>query len=118
MSSSITPAGRGAAGSKQSFAVLNQYKTRVLVDGAGRTQVIFHQTPVVTFNADRIQLNTGGWWTSSTKSRMNQASQEFGLGFRVFQKQGNWFADFEGAVLPFDSDRLELQCSSVRKGTA
>lgn len=108
MSSSSTTAGRGVAGHQPSFKVLGTHKTRVLQSPEGSTQVVFHQTPVVTFDAHRIALNTGGWRTRSSKVRMNQASQEFGLGFRVYQKQGAWFVKCDGQVHAFAEDRLEL----------
>lgn len=57
----------------------------------GRTIVRYHATDVVEFDADTIVLRTGGWWTSTTKLRLNQASHQFGLGYHVYSEGGNWY---------------------------
>ena len=92
------------------YQVLNGYKTRVLTNKE-KTRVFFHDTPVVTFNEKTIELNTAGWRTRSTKIRMNQASQEFGLGFRVYQKQKDWFVEYQNETKPFTTQRLIMNRS-------
>ena len=59
----------------------------------GVIYVTYHQTNVVAWDKDAstVTLNTGGWYTPTTKKRMNQASQQFGLGFHVFQKDFQWY---------------------------
>ena len=72
-----------------------------IYESNGFTVVRYHQTPVVRFNSMKVELNSGGWKTSTTKTRMNQASSQFNLGFRVFQKDFGWFVDLpngEGVV--------------------
>jgi hypothetical protein len=32
---------------------------------------------------------------------MNQASNQFGLGFRVYQKEWVWYVEYKGKVMPF-----------------
>lgn len=65
---------------------------RNIVRQNGVTQWIYHNTAVVTQNADKtIRLDSGGWLTATTRRAMNQASNENGLGFRVFQQKGEWF---------------------------
>jgi hypothetical protein len=90
------------------YGAVGDYQTKIQADASGKTQVIFYQTPVVTFDDQMIQLNTGGWWTRSTKVRMNQASQEFGLGYRVFQKKGEWFVAYQDNIRPFTEQQLTL----------
>ena len=58
------------------------------------TCVKYHQTDVVKFNEHEIILNSNGWTTATTKARMNQTSNQFGLGFQVYQKDFNWFVDW------------------------
>ncbi len=67
----------------------------------GMTCVRFHATEVVKFDKDKVVLDHGGWSTPATKTRMNQASSQFGLGFSVFQKDWDWFVKFDGEVLDF-----------------
>lgn len=55
------------------------------------TFVTYHKTNVVSFDDKVIYLDNGGYFTATTKTRMNQAANQFGLGFRVFQKAGDWF---------------------------
>ena len=67
----------------------------------GTTRVTYHQTVVVAFSDKKIILDSGGWRTATTKTRMNQASVQFGLGFSVFQRRFEWFVDWQGKELPF-----------------
>ena len=65
-------------------------------------RVVYHQTTVVHVQADKgIKLDSGGWRTATTKTRMNQASNQYGLGFRVYQTGGAWFVTWKGQDLPF-----------------
>lgn len=91
-----------------SYGTVGSYQTKIHADTSGKTQVIFYQTPVVAFDNHSISLNTGGWWTRSTKARMNQASKEFSLGYRVYQKKGEWFVDYQNDVLPFTKEQLTM----------
>ena len=77
-----------------------------------RIQVWYHSTCVVEFNSHLIKLCTGGWKTVTTKRRMNQASNQFGLGYGVYQKKGDWFVDYKGKTVPFDNDVLTLEVQS------
>lgn len=60
----------------------------------GWTIVRYHDTDVVSFNEKEIILRTGGWRTTTTKLRMNQASNQFGLGYQVWQKDFQWYISF------------------------
>ena len=76
--------------------------------------VKYHKTVVFTWNKihDRVRLNSGGWKTVSTKTRMNQAANQFGLPFRVYQSKGDWFVGFNLAAehvrkaLPFEDGMM------------
>ena len=57
----------------------------------GYTVIRYHATPVVKFNNTLVILNTGGWYTATTKVRMNQAAQQFGLNYGVSQRKGQWY---------------------------
>lgn len=77
-----------------------------------RTQIWYHSTCVVEFDEHQIKLCTGGWKTATTKLRMNQTSNQFGLDYGVYQKKGDWFVDYKGQTIPFDSDSLILEVQS------
>ena len=57
----------------------------------GITRITYHRTVVVAFDGNKITLDSGGWYTNTTKTRMNQASNQFELGFSVYQKDHIWF---------------------------
>ena len=78
----------------------------------GRTIIRYHNTDVVSFNDKDVILNTGGWKTATTKTRMNQASNQFGLGYQVSQKKGDWFVDYKGKTIPFNDSVLTLEVQS------
>jgi len=68
----------------------------------GCTFVWYHGTPVAAFGDKEIILTTNGWYTPTTKTRMNQASAQFNLGFQVFQKKWQWYVAYKnGPTLTF-----------------
>lgn len=79
-----------------------------VVRGEDKTHVTYHQTRVVSFDHDKIVLDTGGWKTATTKARMNQASNEYNLGYRVYQKDFEWFVAYKGQTIPFGGSRVVL----------
>lgn len=75
---------------------------RDIVRTAEGTAYCYRNTAVVTrLNDGGIRLNSGGWRTNTTKTAMNQASNQDGLGFKVIQKNYDWFVEFDGEVLEF-----------------
>lgn len=73
---------------------IGKHKTSVLVTG-GIITVVYHRTPVVEVNRNSgmITLDNGGWRSRTTLLRMNQASQQYGLGYSVYQRKGQWYVD-------------------------
>ncbi len=86
----------------------NKRATTVLPDGDGYFTCIYHQTKVVRWNTDEIVLNSGGYQTATTKTRMNQVAQEYNLNFSVFQKDCVWYVKQpDGSTVKF-KDRMKL----------
>lgn len=80
---------------------------RAVVRNGDVTQWIYHDTAVVTRNADgSIRLDSGGWKTETTKRAMNQASNENNFGFKVYAKNGDWFVFVGGCDLPFEDGMI------------
>jgi len=79
-----------------------------------RTVIRYHNTDVVAFNNDEIVLDSGGWSTATTKTRMNQASNQFNLGYNVFQKDYTWFVDYKSKTIPFH-DGMSLNREQEKK---
>lgn len=90
-----------------SVKLADKGNVKVSKDGENIT-VTYHGTVIVSASPENIRLNTGGWFTASTKRHMNQASDEFGLGFRVYQARGEWFAIHNELVKAFNSNTLVL----------
>ena len=88
---------------------LGTHATTVSGDDRHHTIVTYHKTQVVKASAEEIILNTGGWFTPTTKTRMNQASNQFDLGFHVYQKTHQWYVDFEGETIEFTDSTLTLK---------
>lgn len=80
----------------------------------GITRVRYHDTDVVTFDDVTITLRTGGWWTVTTKARMNQTANEYALGFYVYQQNFQWFIKTKAGVIPFTSHTVTLDRETLR----
>lgn len=74
---------------------LSNYRTTWHDDG-NKGGVTYVNTEIVRWVDDVITLNSGGWETVTTKRKMNQAAQQFALGFSVFQKDYYWFVELPG----------------------
>src|SRR3990167_4788568 len=59
-----------------------------------------HDTNILIFESDHVTLNSGGWQTSTTKSRMNQYLPS---GVSISQKNYEWFVNDtrDNTVKPF-----------------
>lgn len=80
---------------------IGSHQTTTYRNEHGEICVQYHGTKVVVFNEQHIILDNGGCKTATTKTRMNQASGQFKLGFKVYQKHGDWFCDYKGGTIPF-----------------
>lgn len=80
---------------------LSNYRTNVMATG-DRLSVIYAGTLIVEKVGDTITLDSGGWETVTTKRKMNQAANQFALGYSVFQKDWKWFVTLpNGETVPF-----------------
>ena len=68
--------------------------------------VKLHGTDVVTYKKDgSVILETGGWYTVTTKDRINKYSP-----VRVYQQKGEWFIKINGEIENFiDGVKVELK---------
>ena len=72
-------------------------KRRKTTQDDPQLSVVLYNTEVVRVERDRITLNHGGYKTVTTKARMNQAANQYGLGYTVYQEKGEWFVHFRGS---------------------
>ena len=80
---------------------VGKHATRVYAPWDNAVAVKYHATNIVVFDPDVIRLDSGGWFSATTKARMNQASNQFSLGYNVFQKKHAWYVSFNGETTPF-----------------
>jgi len=66
---------------------LSSYATTIAARN-GNTTVTYHETAIVEFDLECVILRTGGWDTVTTRRKMNQVANQFGLGFSVYRDKG------------------------------
>jgi len=90
--------------------------TRIEFPATNKAIVSLYFTPIVTFNpldpTDTITLNTKGYFTITTKRRMNQVSDIYGLGFHVTQRKWDWYVSYKEKEYKFENQTLELNSKS------
>ena len=70
---------------------------------------LYRGTPVARMKGNTITLNTGGWKSNTTKTRMNQFSNHYCGGvFKVYQKDYSWFVSIHGKTIPFDGNTIDF----------
>ena len=100
---------------------IGRYRTTIEDDGI-RITVKYFDTVVFLYdrNDTTLVLDTGGWFTRSTKDRMNQALNQYGIGgyvsggcdTRSTEHKGDWELTINGWVIPFNNtDALGIKVS-------
>jgi len=68
------------------------------------SDVYLHGNLIARIGETYIELFDGGWQTVTTKSRLNAILAAHGCpGEYVFQKNFQWFVQYDGAPIPFFS---------------
>lgn len=80
---------------------IGSHKTTIYTNEEGLTCVKYWNTDVIKFNESKIILNSGGYYTVTTKTRINQAFNQYNLNCSLFQKKGEWFVKQNEKVIPF-----------------
>ena len=79
--------------------------------------IVLHRTAIAVYdhNLKAVKLNTGGWHSVTTKSRLNAILDQLITGARVFQRDFNWFISYNDEVQSFfdgmiliDANHLEV----------
>ena len=65
--------------------------------------VVLHRTAIAVYdhNTQALKLNSGGYTTNTTKSRLNAILQELIAGARVFQKNFDWYLSYNNQTVDF-----------------
>lgn len=64
-------------------------------------RVYLHGNHIATIAAEHIELYTCGWYTNTTKSRLNAILSEHGNGARIIQEKGEWYLVENGLKVVF-----------------
>ena len=73
--------------------------------------IVLHRTAIAVYdhNTQALKLNTGGWHSVTTKSRLNAILQEVKYGASVFQKNFNWFLSYNNQTHDFNDGMILSQ---------
>jgi len=78
--------------------------TTTVGNDKGGLDTTYHKTVVVrTYGNGDIRLNSGGWKTATTKSRMNKFTPD---NVHVWQKNYEWYVTIGETVLPFEDNMV------------
>ena len=83
------------------------YKTTTFVEDK-KINVIHHATKIIEHDVENntITLNNGGWYSKTTKDRINAYAYENNLPFRVYQKDFEWFVTYDNKCYPFEDNMI------------
>ena len=73
--------------------------------------VVLHRTAIAVYdhNTNALKLNTGGWHSVTTKSRLNAILQELIAGARVYQKAFDWYLSYNNQTHDFTDGMILSQ---------
>ena len=65
--------------------------------------IVLHRTAIAVYdhNTQALKLNTGGWHSNTTKSRLNAILDEVKYGAKVFQRQFDWYLSYNNQTVDF-----------------
>ena len=65
--------------------------------------IVLHRTAIAVWdhNNEAVKLNTGGYTTNTTKSRLNAILDQVMYGARVYQKNFDWFLSYNNQTYDF-----------------
>ena len=72
---------------------MKMYKTKVM-NGSNSLIVQHHNTTIIyhDYETNVIHLNNGGWYSKTTKERINSYIKDFG--YKLYQKNYQWFIEY------------------------
>lgn len=86
---------------------LSRYRTQVTCTN-GRIMVVYAGTLIVDASLADITLDMGGYDTVTTRKKMQQTANEFGLPYQVYRRAGQTYARST-----LDGEERELNASDL-----
>ena len=80
------------------------------------SSVCLHGHQIATFdhNLKAVKINSCGYQTVTTKSRLNALLEEVNYGAKVFQKQFEWFVSYRNQTTDFMDGMILLNADSLQ----
>ena len=72
-----------------------------------------HQIATLDHNTNAVKLDSCGYETVTTKSRLNAILEEVKYGCKVFQKNFEWFVSYHGTTTDFIDGMILLDTHSL-----
>ena len=95
-----------------SLSKISKNNTTVAPRADGSVVVTLQQTEIAKVYPDRLELDTGGWLTTTTLTRMNQVCREMQLGYTLSRAGGEFtaypWAKMDAPIRSADGRRLTL----------
>lgn len=83
------------------------YETSVQYDNAVKAlRIYYHDTAIASIYDDgKLKIDNGGWWSKTTKKRINAILMALGLPFFIRQVQWEWYLeDNSGITYPLKNE--------------
>ena len=70
--------------------------------------IVLHRTAIAVYDHKNqaLKLNSGGYQTRTTKGRLNAILSELIAGARVFQRDFNWFLNYNNVTHDFNDGMI------------
>ena len=80
------------------------------------SQVCLHGHLIATFDhsTQALKIDSCGWQSVTTKSRLNALLEEVKYGCKVFQKKFEWFVSYHGQTTDFIDGMILLDTHSLQ----
>jgi len=93
---------------------INWSNSNTFVDYNSNTNcstVVLHRTAIAVYdhNTQALKLNTGGWYSNTTKSRLNAILSELIAGASVFQRDFIWYLSYNNSTHDFNDGMILSQ---------
>ena len=83
------------------------YETRISYsDFFDRLDIFYHDTAIASiWGYGKLKIDNGGWWSKTTKKRINAVLSALGLPYSIYQANWQWYlSDREGITYPFKNE--------------
>tara|TARA_B100000900_G_scaffold200335_1_gene169828 strand:- start:35 stop:382 length:348 start_codon:yes stop_codon:yes gene_type:complete len=73
-----------------------------------------HLIATVDHSTNAVKLDSCGWQSNTTKSRLNALLEEVKFGCKVFQKNWNWYVSHNGQTADFSDGMILIDSVSLQ----